>query len=171
MNYGRRRITEPKPWTPEQLAMLAPGRDAGKSWDELAIETGHSVQSCRTMLPVLKRRQREAEAAAAGESLPRTVNKRTWSHADVRILIHMRVVEKRPFPAIDAALKRPEGSSSSKFHTLRPQPGVTVPAPEPKQAAPARRIYHTSLTAELCGDPLPGRSALDRKRQAEGVSA
>lgn len=170
MNYGRRRITEPKPWTPGQLAMLQPGRDAEKSWDELAVETGHSAQSCRTMLPVLKRRQREAIAAAAGESAPRTVNKRAWSHADVRILIQMRVVEKRPFPAIDAALSRPEGSSSSKFHTLR-QPGVTVPAVEPKQAAPQERIFHTSLTAELCGDPLPGRSALDRKRLAEGVSA
>lgn len=165
----RKRITEPKPWTPEQLAMLAPGREADKSWNDLAIATGHSAQSCRTMLPVLKRREREAAAAAAGESLPRTVNKRSWSHADVRILIHMRVVEKRSFPAIDAALSRPEGSSSSKFHTLR-QPGVTVPAPEPKQAVPAFRIRHTSLTAELCGDPLPGRSALDQKRQAEGVS-
>jgi hypothetical protein len=170
MNYGRRRITEPKPWTPEQLAMLAPGREAGKSWDDLAIATGHSAQSCRTMLPVLKRRQREAEAAAAGESPPRRVIKRTWSHADVRILIHMRVVEKRPFPAIDAALNRPEGSSSSKFHTLR-QPGVTVPVVEAKQAAPKVGLSHTSLTAELCGDPLPGRSALDQKRQAEGVSA
>jgi hypothetical protein len=170
VNYGRKRITEPKPWTPEQLAMLQPGRDAEKSWDDLAIETGHSAQSCRTMLPVLKRREREAIAAAAGESLPRTVNKRTWSHADVQILIHMRVVEKRPFPAIDAALNRPEGSSSSKFHTLRPQPGVAIPAIEPKQEAPKVRMFHTDPIKELLGEPLPGRSALDRKRMAEGAS-
>jgi hypothetical protein len=39
------------------------------------------------------------------------------------------------------------------------------------QPPPAAAPPHTSLTAAVFGDPPPGRSALDRKRAASGVSA
>jgi hypothetical protein len=43
---------------------------------------------------------------------------------------------------------------------------------DPNDAAywPARdgQPVHTSLTAHLCGDPLPGRSALDQRSRAHG---
>lgn len=36
-----------------------------------------------------------------------------------------------------------------------------------EEARRARELGHPTLTAELMGDPLPGRSALDHLRQAE----
>jgi hypothetical protein len=166
MNYGSKRIAKPMPWTPEQIALLESLRGQGVDWEDIGRQCGHTGASCCTTLSALKRKRREA----SGEKQPRGVNRRPYTDTDVKILIQMRNVEKRSFPEIDVALNRPEGSACAKYHTLR-LPGVAVPAIEPKQAAPQVNLSHKTLTAELCGDPLPGRSALDRKRMAEGVSA
>jgi hypothetical protein len=158
-----------KPWTPEQLALLEGLRADGIAWDEIARQCGHTAASCCTTLSMLKRR-RKAGAAIACEQEKRVINRRPWSDADVKSLIRMRDVEKRVFAEIDIALNRAEGASAGKWNTLR-VPGVTVPVAETKQAPPPVKLYHKTLTAELCGDPLPGRSALDQKRVASGVSA
>ena len=42
---------------------------------------------------------------------------------------------------------------------------ATALAKEIRDAAP----QHRSITAEFCGDPLPGRSALDKRGQSDGV--
>lgn len=47
--------------------------------------------------------------------------------------------------------------------SLRPRP---VRSDAVMQAPPARLPTHRSITALLCGDPLPGRSALDEKVNA-----
>jgi hypothetical protein len=40
---------------------------------------------------------------------------------------------------------------------------VHVPADVLREAAYRRRLSRSTLTAEFCGDPLPGYSALDRR--------
>lgn len=171
MKHTRKRIISPKPWTPGQLTLLETLREAGTPWDETATACGHSAGSCSTTLSMLRRRRREA----AGEGYPppgrqRTINGRPWSDSDVKILIRMRKVEGRTFPEIDIALNRAEGASCSKWSRMRSPEVKADVAPKPRPA-PQARLYHTDLTAELFGDPLPGRSALDRKRAAGEVSA
>jgi len=48
--------------------------------------------------------------------------------------------------------------------SLHPFANVVERGPEMSALPPAAR--HTSLTASMMGDPLPGRSALDQRRQA-----
>lgn len=69
---------------------------------------------------------------------------------------------------VDAALGRTKGNSRSKFENERSKDRVRSRVAETasRGAAPS---YHQSLTAELMGDPLPGRSALDRRHAECGI--
>jgi hypothetical protein len=48
----------------------------------------------------------------------------------------------------------------------RPCRTIAVSAQALADATHRASLEHVSLTAALCGDPLPGRSALDRRRSA-----
>ncbi len=53
-----------------------------------------------------------------------------------------------------------------RFHGGNPgHGGVCGPRPKPRPAIIARDVVVRSITAEFCGDPPPGRSALDGWQQ------
>ncbi len=65
-----------------------------------------------------------------------------------------RLARGEASPARIIARKPPDGSSSA--------PAVDIEA----SLRAASQLRHASLTAAILGDPLPGRSALDRRAQA-----
>lgn len=158
-----------KPWTPEQYELLKRlGATENPDWDDIALQCGHSRGSCRTTLNRLLREIAQAHDVNYGRDDPRHP-KRRWTNAHVAELRCLRTVEGRPFPEIDRLLGRPDGASAQKFRSLRPEPerapnGIERRAIHAPKAVPE----HTSLTAAQLGDPLPGRSALDRLRAGIG---
>jgi len=103
--------------------------------------------------------------------------KNFWSDDERTRMIHMREVEKRKWSEIDRALGRPHGSSSSKYEGLRREKSPPAhqkdaggrieisAAQEAERAARKAAAQLRDLTAARFGDPPPGFSALDRKRE------
>lgn len=110
---------------------------------------------------------------------------RPWTEKDIALLIELRDVRLLKWPQIARALARSAGSccvTHSKVKTGTYKPRVVraptrseiestqhfkltdqhIAAREARRAAADRR----SLTATFCGDPPPGYSALDQKRNA-----
>lgn len=156
---------KPKPWTPEKHEMLKRLGAAEKpDWDDVALQCGHSKGSCRTTLNRLLAEIAQGHGVAFGKADLRNP-KRFWSGADADELFRLRTVEGWTFPAIDARLGRSPGSSAQKFATGRPAPPAVANGIERRAIhAPKYVPEHTCPTAKQFGDPLPGRSALDRLR-------
>lgn len=95
-----------------------------------------------------------------------SVNRKVWTEREWATLKRMRA-EGAAWTAIDEALGRQPKSSRSKWENERGKERVRADvAARAVRPVPAE---HQSLTAAFFGDPLPGRSALDR-RQAEASS-
>jgi hypothetical protein len=90
----------------------------------------------------------------------------TWSAADIANLRRMREVERKTWKEIDRALNRALGSSCGKYARLRAIDRADEIAQEKREAKAERErlrgLSHLTITAAVFGDPLPGRSALDR---------
>lgn len=101
--------------------------------------------------------------------MPRAGTKFTeWQDA---VIISMKA-DGASSEMIGRKLKRTRGVIESRVHNLRLKgkldPSARVwnsPNPSQEVLDEARRAYshEQSLSARLCGDPLPGRSALDRR--------
>lgn len=97
---------------------------------------------------------------------------RPWSSEQISDLFRMRDVEGKKFSQIDKLMDRPKNSACMKYHSVREarsEPAVglisaTKTAPTERFVPSREQFRHRSLTAFVCGDPLPGRSALDAKR-------
>lgn len=155
---------KPRPWSAEQYQLLLRlGAAPNADWDAIAGECGHSKGSCHTTLNRLLAEIAQGAGVAFGKTDPRNP-KRYWTAAEQAELWRLRTVEKQTFPAIDKLLGRTLGCSAQKFSGLRRDPvaanGIELRAIH----APKKVPEHTSLTAAQLGDPLPGRSALDRLR-------
>lgn len=88
-------------------------------------------------------------------------HRRPWTEEDWKTLQRLHA-EGKTWSAIDKALGRPPRTSRSKWENERGKERVRADrAAAATKPAPAE---HQSLTAAFCGDPLPGRSALDRLR-------
>jgi hypothetical protein len=160
------------PWTPDQHALLQQLRADKVDWPIVSERCGHPVPSCRTTLSMLKRRAARIGAGELSEQTPFGKGdpknpKRFWTEADVQTLIRMVTVEGQSCAEVDRALGRADGASAEKFNRLR--------RPEAVRSIELRAIHapknlprHDSITAEFFGDPLPGRSALDRIRAGQG---
>ncbi|KGT75821.1 hypothetical protein MA20_32035 [Bradyrhizobium japonicum] len=88
-------------------------------------------------------------------------NHRPWSEEDWTTLKRMRA-EGESWTAIDKALGRAPRTSRSKWENEQGKERARA-----DKAAGAIRptpAEHQSLTAAFFGDPLPGRSALDRRQ-------
>lgn len=90
-----------------------------------------------------------------------SITRRPWTEEDWIALQRLHA-EGKSWAEIDKALGRPPRTSRSKWENERGKERVRADrAAAATKLAPAE---HQSLTAAFCGDPLPGRSALDRKR-------
>lgn len=109
-----------------------------------------------------------------------------WSKEEVNRLFASAAANNKVWDLVGVELQRSAGACKQKFNEeerrlrrpplpMRRKPGGgnhTIMKTATEIAAQARReiasLPPRSLTAEFCGDPLPGRSALDR-RQAEAA--
>ncbi|MES2671599.1 MAG: hypothetical protein V4673_14440 [Pseudomonadota bacterium] len=98
-----------------------------------------------------------------------------WTDEEVAELFRLRDVEQLMFKDIDVRLNRRAGASWQKYDAvasangkrIKPEPGaITISVTEQQIAERAARaaLSHRTLTAAFFGDPLPGYSALDRRR-------
>lgn len=88
-------------------------------------------------------------------------DRKIWTEEEWATLRRMRDAGES-WAAIDQALGRPAKCSRSKWENERAKERTRTD----KSARALRPLHaeHQSLIAAFCGDPLPGRSALDRKR-------
>ncbi|SDD94290.1 hypothetical protein SAMN05216337_1017108 [Bradyrhizobium brasilense] len=157
------------PWTDDDRAKLLQLRADGNPWKDIALELGRPVLSCRTIHGNLVR-----------ASTPLAERKRRWTEAEVAEMIRLREVEHKPWSQIDALLQRPDGGSAQKYEGLRLPKKPVAPhltggrvndAAAIADREKRRGLEHPTLTAAFFGDPLPGRSALDKRRQLAGGAA
>lgn len=106
-----------------------------------------------------------------------------WTAAEDARLVEL-LEAKRPWGEIAAAIGRSIGACTARRYALRSArrrnranrdraPGIAWPARKEAEATAlamraAALTAPRSLTAEIFGDPLPGRSALDRRADAAG---
>jgi hypothetical protein len=165
----------PKPWTEEELTLLQQLRAAGMLWPDIALRTGHSAASCSTTHSALSvRRQLKTEQDVTAEQP--LYPKRPWTEGEITRLMRLREIEQLKWVEIDAMLFRVPGSSCGKYESLRRR---KVPFLDDETGAfeqrpwhqPKKVPVHNDLTAEFFGDPLPGRSALDKKTRRRDTLA
>lgn len=72
---------------------------------------------------------------------------------------------------IRAAVERSRKESRERYRAnylrksfIEYSSSVSIPAKISEDRKSRERLHHTNLTALICGDPLPGYSALDRRR-------
>lgn len=151
--------SKPIPWSAEQIALLQELRAAKIPWETIAEQCGHSANSCSAMHSMTRRRQIKEAQGNAPKKAPR------WSETDVSEMKRLRA-EGLCFADIDSALGKGKGAACSKWYSLRAPQRQRLSCNTARQDPVSRGalVEHVSLTAKFCGDPLPGRSALDRKR-------
>lgn len=88
-------------------------------------------------------------------------DRKLWTDEEWATLQRMRA-DGASWAEVDKALGRPPRCSRSKWENE--QGKIRVRAARAARAIQPACPEHTSLTSQFCGDPLPGRSALDRKR-------
>jgi hypothetical protein len=142
----KRRVTLKK-WAPEEVDILVARADAYRNkgkrvrWRAIAAETGHHESSCTQKYHQL--RKRAADLAARAE-----IDRRL---AEEERKVVLRPPEPRHVP-LPVRVQNPEvgvGTSTAKLVM---------------DAQLRARIEVQGITAGLLGDPMPGRSALDKMR-------
>jgi hypothetical protein len=133
-------------WLPQQVTLLERLISFGISYETAAGRVGHSAMSCRTKISELRSAKRRAEQQKPGE-IARAMPSRLPFDAPIA---------KRPLaPLLQTHL-------NDAAHTR-----TTSTANLVMDAELRSRIEVQGVTAGLLGDPMPGRSALDRKRAGE----
>lgn len=129
------------PWLPDQLAMLEHLIRIGTSYEVAAPLVGHSINSCRTKMselraPIRRAEQRNGYVARRLSALPPPAS-----------------IAKRPLaPMLPTRIDD------------APHLRTTSTAKLVMDAELRSRIAVQGVTAGLLGDPMPGRSALDKQR-------
>lgn len=174
-----------KRWSKEDAELLLAMKRQKVARRKIAAHFGVTVHACD--MKVVKLRA-AAKAAANGERPKRQPagqsrpERRTqpapvrWSQAENDELVR-RADARETFEAIGAALGRTRWACKVHYHAIKRGTAAAIAAPPARKKATQRQEataaarqfretapYHSTLTAAFCGDPLPGRSALDRLR-------
>lgn len=138
-------------WTAEQLMLMAKLHAQRMPWADIAPAVGHPKSACQVMMSKLRNQQRGANFEAI----------RVAAHA-IRAL-----VKPKPKPVGPAApvprqtiVPLPVKKADADFARSSISTAKLV-----MDAELRARIEVMGITGGLLGDPLPGRSALDRRRQ------
>lgn len=183
----RRRGTKRSRWTPETEAELIRLREVEKlSWLDIDGHFGRMHGACSDKYSKLKQDAGNAEACATSPPAERQTP--PWSEADMT-LAQARWRELfvdagrgthadrgRVCEAIGAAIDRTATVVASRLRTHGVSFGLhaaSKPLPQPVEISQAmidrearkRAEARRSLTARFFGDPAPGYSALDERRQ------
>ena len=148
------------PWSEEAVARLKELRAEGVNHAEIGRQLG------RTRKAVAEKLIRLASGQVA------VPPPRPWTAQEIEQLKYLRDTERRSWGEISRIMGRPSGTVSSKHHYLgnsfklgRAESNANFIVPEEVKADWHRRqmLSHRTITAALCGDPLPGQSALERR--------
>lgn len=98
-----------------------------------------------------------------------------WTDEECAALLHLRDEKHCSFTRIDDHLLRSRGNAAGKYQSLKKlaakdagqTPSDKAPAEVLAERATRRALSPRDLTAAVFGDPLPGRSALDRMLAGE----
>lgn len=173
----------PYRWTEERERSLIHMREVeGLTWPMISMRLHVCADSCSA-----KYRQLRPEAAPK-----RGVNgRKRWREQEIQTLVYMRETQKKDWPEIAKALDRTAGACSvfysnhktgqrwrrdidrkNRAARLQLEPLTLAKAPpdllEEREARNAA-AHNRTLTASVFGDPPPGFSALDKKRQEAGA--
>lgn len=145
-------------WTPEQLSELRSLRAAGVPWPEVAIEVGHPIASCRQMMTHQNNAHRRQAAKETRQALREAADL-------VAGFWPMPAKRPSPPPMPDPAPLPLPVRTAARPGTDYARSSVST-AKLVMDAELRARIEVMGITGGLLGDPLPGRSALDRRKQA-----
>lgn len=137
-----------KPWTALEIELMTRMIDGGAKYPKVAPLVGHSIFSCRTKMWEIRHPEELAAKLRARPSQPRKPRDRRKQAAS---------------PGTPIAI-RPLAPTLRKTVADAPYVRATSTAKFLMDAELRARIEHVGVTAGLFGDPLPGRSALDRQR-------
>ena len=149
-------------WTSAEDARVAATPGTAASIGALAEELGRGIKTVWNRRSVLRKKA----SKEAGQPL-----RKPWTVEEDAQLLRLRA-EGKTFLTIAHRLGRRQRSCAEHYALLCGEPasgdygGVRhEPPPSILAERDACLSYgHVSLTAAICGDPLPGRSALDRRR-------
>lgn len=156
-----------QPWTTEDDEKILAMDAAGLAWQAIAEEFPERTPAAlKTRLSQLRRGR-----SPSGK-------RQTWAPEEVRLLVHLREVERKTWVEINAVLgRKAPDACCNKYASLRRAAAPPTAAKfdgrsatrTREQAAFAARDARSaggpiSITAWVFGDPPPGRSALDQKR-------
>jgi hypothetical protein len=127
-------------WMSPQLKLLEEMHAAGRQWPAIVTAVGHSLSSCQQMLSRIRGAKRNAEFERA------RLERRASPKAPIAIAPPLK-------PTLQQA-SVPDPPSARSTSTARLLMDAELRA----------RIAVLGVTAGLLGDPMPGRSALDRIR-------
>lgn len=141
-------------WTLDQLALMERLHGERVKWRFIAERVGHPQASCQQMMSRVRTSRRNVEArVAAREKMfaarAAAVAKRALAAAAPKPPVVIIPPVKRQAPAVPEA-SYARGTSTAKLVM---------------DAELRSRIELQGVTAGLLGDPMPGRSALDRRLQ------
>lgn len=106
---------------------------------------------------------------------------RPWTEEECDLLVELRDDEAMEWPAIAAQLMRRPRTCEERYHVVKARrlAAAGLPARYNNKASQAALIDRErraelrsgmDLTSTFFGDPPPGYSALDRKRQSQGAA-
>jgi hypothetical protein len=174
-------------WTPEHRATLERMVEAGSNYNDIAQAVGHSVLSCRTTMSEIRKLRRGGE--------PVSTKRSRWKQSEVELLVRLieggtdyevaapmvghrvwscrsKISEIRSKRREQERLKLGEIAARVKPQPLASPATTTEPSARATSTAKLMidaelraRLEVQDITAALLRDPLPGRSALDRRNQ------
>jgi hypothetical protein len=157
------------------LIKLAGQTDPRLSWDAIGERFGVTGQAAFN---------RHKKVAGLRGLPPKQGIATRWTNAqDIELL--RRGDAGEPFDLVGADLGRSRHACKNRYNILKgkaARPVTVTVAVRPSRGAETSRLneadrlrvqalVHDSLTAWFCGDPLPGRSALDEKMQAGATAS
>lgn len=154
---------ETDPWGESEIALVEQLRKQGMTREKIAQEIGRSKKALDEKLARMSRDQRD----------PKPVGRpTTWSKEELKLALTMRSVEKKKWVDIARALGRSVGAvyckidreiHGRKIRSHQASALNMVPAAVEQERRHRLTLSPLTLTAALCGDPLPGRSALEQR--------
>lgn len=93
---------------------------------------------------------------------------RVWTEEEHAQMMTMVRRDRKTFARVGEILGRTESAVKQRYQDFKDGGGFRKTEREMQIAAEAARrealaLEHSSITAAFCGDPLPGRSALDKR--------
>lgn len=143
-------------WTEHQLELMQQLRAQGARWNHVSQRVGHPVASCQTTMSKFNNAVRAARAQAERKALREA--------ADLANAIEPRPASA-PKPNKPAALRTVSHALAKPAQDAGYARSSISTAKLVMDAELRSRIAVMGITGGLLGDPLPGRSALDKKRE------